>query len=111
VHLLTIYHDGDFKGLFPRDLVKTFLKRSNGFDRPLGFDVPSEKKSSSGHLFSRESVGHLGFTGTSFWIDLQRSIIVILLTNRIHPDRNNEKIKKFRPELHDLIMEKIMNTP
>jgi serine-type D-Ala-D-Ala carboxypeptidase len=107
-HILTIYTDDLFKGIFPAHFVKIFLKRFKNFDRTLGFDTPSDKYSSSGQFFSPKSVGHLGFTGTSFWMDLQRSIIVILLTNRIHPDRKNENIKKFRPALHDAIMSKIM---
>jgi CubicO group peptidase (beta-lactamase class C family) len=71
----------------------------------LGFDTPASSDSSAGHHFSAETVGHLGFTGTSFWLDLQREIAVILLTNRIHPSRDNEKIKDFRPLLHDAVME------
>ncbi len=107
-HLLTIYNDELFQGLFPSYVVKSFLKKRKGFARVMGFDTPSEKNSSSGHLFSQDSVGHLGFTGTSFWMDLKRSVIIILLTNRIHPDRNNEKLKKFRPTLHNIIMENIL---
>jgi serine-type D-Ala-D-Ala carboxypeptidase len=107
-HILTIYNDDLFQGIFPAHFVKIFLQRFKNFDRTLGFDTPSDKNSSSGHFFSRDSVGHLGFTGTSFWMDLKRSIIVILLTNRIHPDRKNENIKKFRPALHDAIMSKIL---
>jgi CubicO group peptidase (beta-lactamase class C family) len=71
----------------------------------LGFDTPASSDSSAGHHFSAETVGHLGFTGTSFWLDLQREIAVILLTNRIHPSRDNEKIRDFRPLLHDAVME------
>lgn len=71
----------------------------------LGFDTPGSSNSSAGHHFSAETVGHLGFTGTSFWLDLQREMAVILLTNRIHPSRDNEKIKDFRPLLHDTVME------
>ncbi|MFO8085479.1 MAG: serine hydrolase [Desulfobacterales bacterium] len=103
-HLLLIYSDSSFKGLFSSELVKKFLLKYDGLDRTLGFDTPSQNRSSSGSLFSDQSVGHLGFTGTSFWIDLQRSIIVILLTNRVHPDRNNQKLRNFRPVLHDAIM-------
>jgi muramoyltetrapeptide carboxypeptidase LdcA involved in peptidoglycan recycling/CubicO group peptidase (beta-lactamase class C family) len=109
-HMLLIHNESLSIGLFPTHVVKTFLQRWNSFDRSLGFDTPSDKNSSAGHFFSRDSVGHLGFTGTSFWIDLQRSIIVILLTNRIHPDRNNEKLKKFRPVLHDTIMGNILKS-
>jgi CubicO group peptidase (beta-lactamase class C family) len=70
----------------------------------LGWDTPSLENSSSGSYFSPNSVGHLGFTGTSIWMDLDRDVIVIFLTNRVHPARNNEKIKTFRPILHDAIM-------
>lgn len=69
----------------------------------LGFDTPS-LESSSGRFFSKNSFGHLGFTGTSFWADLEKDISIVLLTNRVHPDRENIKIKKFRPVFHDLIM-------
>ncbi len=70
----------------------------------LGFDTPSAVKSSAGSHMSRTSVGHLGFTGTSFWIDPEREAIIVLLTNRIHPTRNNTRIKKFRPYFHDKVM-------
>ena len=73
----------------------------------LGFDTPSSGQSSSGRYFSPKSVGHLGFTGTSFWIDLERNVIVVLLTNRVHPSRENIKIREFRPYFHNLLMEKI----
>ncbi|MFP3869455.1 MAG: serine hydrolase domain-containing protein [Syntrophobacteria bacterium] len=71
----------------------------------LGFDTPAASGSSTGHHFSPETVGHLGFTGTSFWLDLRREMAVILLSNRIHPLRANQKIRGFRPLLHDAIME------
>jgi len=71
----------------------------------LGFDTPAAVGSSAGSHFSPETVGHLGFTGTSFWLDLRRKLAVVLLTNRIHPTRANEKIKAFRPVLHDAVME------
>lgn len=69
-----------------------------------GFDTPSPTGSSSGHFFSPLTFGHLGFTGTSFWIDPQKEISVVLLTNRVHPTRHNELIRKFRPFFHDTIM-------
>ncbi|RPH52867.1 MAG: serine hydrolase [Desulfobacteraceae bacterium] len=82
-----------------------FLRRREGAVRALGFDAPSLTGSSSGIHFSRNSVGHLGFTGTSFWMDLDNFVIIILFTNRVHPSRENVKIKEFRPVLHDIIME------
>ena len=53
-------------------------------------------------------MGHLGFTGTSFWMDIDRKVIIILLTNRVHPSRNNNKIKAFRPKLHDMVMKNLI---
>jgi CubicO group peptidase (beta-lactamase class C family) len=64
--------------------------------------------SSSGSFFSRTTVGHLGFTGTSLWIDLERDVTIVLLTNRVHPTRSNEKIRLFRPFIHDAVFQQIM---
>lgn len=69
-----------------------------------GFDTPSVTGSSSGQFFSASSFGHLGFTGTSFWIDPQKELIIVLLTNRVHSSKQNELIKKFRPFFHDTVM-------
>jgi serine-type D-Ala-D-Ala carboxypeptidase len=51
----------------------------------------------------------LGFTGTSFWLDLEKDLTVILLTNRVHPTRANQRIKTFRPLLHDRVFQQVMN--
>lgn len=72
-----------------------------GCTRTLGWDSPSERDSSTGSLFSRHSVGHLGFTGTSLWIDLEAELAVVLFSNRVHPTRENLKIKEMRPKFHD----------
>jgi hypothetical protein len=87
-----------------KSVVRRFLKRQGPFEKPLGFDSPNEVGASCGDFFSKNSIGHLGFTGTSFWVDLERDIIVILLTNRVHPTRENIKIRKFRPLIHNMIM-------
>lgn len=71
----------------------------------LGWDTPSPHGSSAGRHLSRHAVGHLGFTGVSAWLDLDRGIHVLLLTNRVHPTRTNEQIRAFRPELHDRVYE------
>ena len=106
--LLDAYHGLPETDLFRPDTVKTFFKRRiPTASWALGFDTPSRPDSSSGTYFSDRSVGHLGFTGTSFWMDLDRRIIVVLLTNRIHPDRNNNRIKAFRPHLHDTVMKSL----
>ena len=75
--------------------------------RVLGFDTPSAKESSGGRFLSRSSVGHLGFTGTSFWIDPVKELVIVLLSNRVHPNRDNDKIRKFRPFFHDAVIGKI----
>ncbi len=91
--------------LFPHDVLEEmFRKRPVSGGRALGFDVPSAEGSSSGKWFSPGSIGHLGFTGTSFWVDVSRRIGVILLTNRVHPSRNSIAIRRFRPKLHDAVM-------
>lgn len=106
--LLAVYHGQFDKHVFSKELLHTFFQRQGDSDMALGFDTPSAKDSSCGSYFSEKSVGHLGFTGVSFWIDLERSIVVILLTNRVHPSRSNEKIKEFRPVIHNAIMQSIM---
>jgi serine-type D-Ala-D-Ala carboxypeptidase len=93
-------------------LIQEFLSRDESVKNStyaLGWDTPSENKSSSGNCFSRHSVGHLGFTGTSIWWDLENNCHVILLSNRVHPSRKNEKIKEFRPYIHDLIMKTLIH--
>lgn len=74
----------------------------------LGWDTPAHSNSQAGSHFSRHSIGHLGYTGCSLWIDLDADFWVILLTNRIHPSSTNEKIRAFRPALHDLIYEMLI---
>jgi CubicO group peptidase (beta-lactamase class C family) len=86
-------------------LVRQFTTRQDSSTRSswaLGWDTPSAP-SSSGSFFSEESFGHLGYTGTSLWIDPRRELEVVLLSNRVHPTRRNEKIKTFRPYIHDLV--------
>lgn len=70
-----------------------------------GFDTPTAGTSSCGHYFSENTIGHLGFTGTSFWIDIQRGIGIVLLTNRVACGETTAAIKKIRPLLHDQIMQ------
>ena len=93
---------------WPRDLLDLFWTRQNiirDSTWALGFDTPSDTGSSAGVYFSPRSVGHLGFTGTSFWMDLDREILIILLTNRVYPTRENERMREFRPLLHNTVME------
>jgi CubicO group peptidase (beta-lactamase class C family) len=92
----------------PQRVVREFWKRDEtvkGSTWGLGWDSPSPEYSSSGHHFSPAAVGHLGFTGTSIWIEPDKDIAISLLTNRVHPRRDNQGIRDFRPKIHDLIME------
>lgn len=110
LHILLSSLLSDFYGnqpinLFEKDLLHTFFKEQKGTDKALGFETPSLANASCGDYFSKRSIGHLGFTGTSFWMDIRRNIIVILLTNRVHPSRENDKIKFFRPKVHNAVMD------
>jgi CubicO group peptidase (beta-lactamase class C family) len=107
--LMAVYGGSVSKGVFDIDLTRRFLLRNKHVGRALGFDTPSSVGSSCGRYFSKRTVGHLGFTGTSFWMDMDRGIVVILLTNRIHPSRDNNRINTFRPKLHDAVMENFAN--
>jgi beta-N-acetylhexosaminidase len=82
----------------------TVPQQLSGGTRTLGWVVPTEG-SSSGRYFSPHSFGHTGFTGTSIWIDPDRQVFVVLLTNRVNPTRENHKIAEVRPALHDAVIE------
>ena len=90
-----------------QETVALFTRRQSsppGTSRALGWDTPSSP-SQSGKYFSQSSFGHLGYTGTSLWIDPERNASVTLLTNRTWPDCANQTIKEVRPRFHDAIME------
>ena len=72
--------------------------------RTLGWDVPLDP-AATGRYFSPHSFGHYGYTGTSLWIDPDRDLFIILLTNRVNPTVDNIKIRQVRPALHDAIFE------
>ncbi|HEY3490571.1 MAG TPA: serine hydrolase domain-containing protein [Candidatus Deferrimicrobiaceae bacterium] len=78
-----------------------------GCPRTRGWDTP-EPSSQAGTLFSPHSIGHLGYTGCSLWIDLDREITVVLLTNRVVFGPDNRLIRNFRPGIHDAVMEGII---
>jgi serine-type D-Ala-D-Ala carboxypeptidase len=94
--------------LIPQRIVREFWSRDKavtGSTWALGWDSPSAEYSSSGRHFSPAAIGHLGFTGTSIWIEPEREIVVSLLTNRVHPRRDNQAIRELRPRIHDLVMQ------
>jgi serine-type D-Ala-D-Ala carboxypeptidase len=88
------------------ETVSLFTRRElspNGTSRALGWDTPSSP-SQSGKYFSARSFGHLGYTGTSLWIDPEQNISLAMLTNRTWPDCKTETIKQVRPAVHDAVM-------
>jgi serine-type D-Ala-D-Ala carboxypeptidase len=94
--------------LFTAATVDLFSRRQppTGSSRALGWDTPSENSSSGSH-FSARSIGHLGFSGCSLWIDLDARIAIVLLTNRTWPDRQSQLIKTVRPAFHNAIRESL----
>jgi len=91
------------------ETIQLFTRRElspPGTSRALGWDTPSPP-SQSGRYFSPLSYGHLGYTGTSLWIDPQRQLSVTLLTNRVWPDCSSQKIKNIRTAFHDAVVEAI----
>lgn len=90
------------------ETMREFIARRDIPDssRALGWDtmVPT---SSCGRLFSPTSIGHTGFTGTSLWIDWERDLYIVLLTNRVHPTRDNDAIKAVRPAVHEAVVREL----
>lgn len=95
---------GEQTGLFSPETVRLFFTPVCAGGRTLGFDTPAADPSlgSAGRFFSPNSVGHLGFTGTSFWLDLESGQMIVLLTNRVHLGRDDKsKIRAFRPRFNE----------
>ncbi len=108
--LFTLINKGVYnnKQIFEPDVIQQWTARQSAqSSRALGWDTKSPNHSSAGHLFSANSFGHTGFTGTSVWVDKTRRVFVVLLTNRVYPTRKNRKIIKFRPVIHDAIIRAI----
>ena len=106
-HLLQVL-DGKV-GAFQRATAETFITRRAdvpGSSRALGWDTMLPGSSCGGRMSPR-AFGHTGFTGTSLWIDPDRGVYVVLLTNRVHPSRANEAIKEVRPAVHDAVMQSL----
>lgn len=103
--LLDVWHGRS--DALPRKSLRLFTERQNlpeESDWALGWDTPSEGESSSGQYFSEQSVGHLGFTGTSLWIDFEKEAVVVLLTNRVHLVAKKSRFD-LRPIVHDHVID------
>ena len=96
--------------LFQSATIERFAERQgpDGSSRALGWDTPSAE-SSSGRHFSPRSIGHLGYSGCSLWIDLDAGVAVVLLTNRTWPDRQNQAIREVRPAFHDAVRQALLS--
>lgn len=104
--LVLAYH-GWRGGILKPETVRRLWTPSavEGSTRTLGWDRPSKEGSSTGGRWPSNSVGHLGFTGTSVWIEPERALIAVLVTNRVCPTRANNTIRRLRPLLYDAIWE------
>ena len=105
--MLQISGEWQHPNIFCKDL-QYLVQRREETHWSLGFDVPTGKRPSCGRYFSRETIGHLGFTGTSFWLDLLNKIGVVLLTNRVYCNTKKEDMRYMRSCIHDCVMEEIL---
>ena len=96
-------------GVFAESSLRRFVARRAGVpgsSRALGWDTMLPT-SSCGTRMSPAAFGHTGFTGTSLWLDPATGVYVVLLTNRVHPTRDNDAIQRVRPALHDAVMSEV----
>ena len=100
------------KRILKSEIIEEFTKRQElptDSERALGWDTPSQNgESSAGDYFSDTSFGHLGFTGTSLWIDPEQDIIIVLLSNRVYPSRENNGMYQVRRDFHNSVMKQLM---
>ncbi len=93
---------------YEKKIIREALVEIDASGWTMGFDMVAGQGSSSGGCFSKKSVGHLGFTGTSFWIDPDQECMVVWLTNRVYFGRDNSALKKLRPRVHDMLMKELL---
>ncbi len=102
--VLRSYKDGS-GSLFSQKTIRKYITKPEGGSWAFGWDTPTPGKSTSGSFFSRNSIGCIGFTGCTIWVDLDRDFVVILLANRVHPTRHsNPDFPEFRKSIHDIVM-------
>lgn len=108
-----LLNGGEYGGvriIHPETIARWTARQGKSSSRALGWDTPS-KGSSSGRFFSPRSFGHTGFTGTSIWIDPERDLFVILLTNRVDPTRANTRHEPLRRAIADAVQQAILDAP
>ncbi len=102
----------DGKRILKSETINLFTSRQNmieGSTRALGWDTRSEEHSMAGEFMSMSAFGHSGFTGTSIWIDPENQVFVVLLSNRVYPTRENRKISRVRPKVHNYVMKAVLD--
>lgn len=102
----------DGKRILTSETIELFTSRQNiieGNTRALGWDTRSEEHSMAGDYMSMSAFGHSGFTGTTVWIDPENQVFVVLLSNRVYPTRENKKISRVRPNVHNYVMNAILD--
>lgn len=100
------------QAILDQGMVREFTRRQKAEGTSswaLGWDTPSVP-SSAGRYFTAGAFGHLGYTGTSIWIDPVRELEVVLLSNRVHPSSKNDAIREFRPAIHDLVYQEFIGS-
>lgn len=105
--LLKCYEGKEPLPFCSREIFHSFLVKNKRSTWTYGFDTPAKLNSSAGISFSEQTVGHLGFTGTSFWLDFKKNVAVILLTNRAFFSESLLNMKKFRPAFHNAVLKKM----
>jgi CubicO group peptidase (beta-lactamase class C family) len=108
-----LLNGGEYAGvrLIKAETIARWTARQGGkSSRALGWDTPSDR-SSAGDYFSPRSFGHTGFTGTSIWIDPERGVFVVLLTNRVDPTRANFRNEPLRRDIADAVQAAILDAP
>jgi CubicO group peptidase (beta-lactamase class C family) len=113
VFVQMLLNGGSYSGvqlLKPSTVARWTSRQRADASRALGWDTPSSN-SSAGRFFSLRSFGHTGFTGTSIWADPEKELFVVLLTNRVNPTRENQKIGPLRRAVADVVQESVIDSP
>jgi CubicO group peptidase (beta-lactamase class C family) len=113
VFMQMLLNGGSYGGtriLRPTTIARWTARQRPDASRALGWDTPSPN-SSAGRYFSLRSFGHTGFTGTSVWADPEKELFVVLLTNRVNPTRDNQKIGPLRRAVADAVQQSVIDAP
>jgi len=105
--ILKHYKEMEIFPAYHNSLLKKAITTRGNSTWVCGFDTPSVNNSVAGQYVSPKSFGHLGYTGTSFWIDIEKSVVIVILTNRTYTNTPKEKINLLRTDIHNLIMRNI----